>query len=109
MEQVAGTVAAPFDLRIPAAFAVAHAFDAMDDIDSAFVAYARAHALSAERDRLEGRVYDRSLVESRTRRLMELDWDAPLVVQAGEARRMERAEARIMRRLGLPNPWRGAT
>jgi probable rRNA maturation factor len=30
-------------------------------------------------------------------------------LQAGEARRMERAEARIMRRLGLPNPWRGAT
>ena len=86
MEQVAGTVAAPFDLRIPAAFAVAHAFDAMDDIDSAFVAYARAHALSAERDRLEGRVYDRSLVESRTRRLMELDWDAPMVEQAGEER-----------------------
>jgi len=33
---------------------------------------------------------------------------------AGEARRMERAEARIMRRLALPNPWkesggRGAT
>lgn len=27
---------------------------------------------------------------------------------AGEARRMERAEARVMRRLGLPNPWRGA-
>lgn len=26
---------------------------------------------------------------------------------AGEARRMERAEARIMRRLGRPNPWRG--
>jgi probable rRNA maturation factor len=26
---------------------------------------------------------------------------------AGEARRMERAEARVMRRLGLPNPWRG--
>ena len=22
---------------------------------------------------------------------------------------MERAEARVMRRLGLPNPWRGAT
>ena len=30
-------------------------------------------------------------------------------LQAGEARRMERAEARVMRRLGLPNPWRGAT
>jgi probable rRNA maturation factor len=30
-------------------------------------------------------------------------------LQAGEARRMERAEARIMRRLGRPNPWRGAT
>jgi probable rRNA maturation factor len=28
---------------------------------------------------------------------------------AGAARRMERAEARIMRRLALPNPWRGAT
>ncbi len=28
---------------------------------------------------------------------------------AGQARRMERAEARVMRRLGLPNPWRGAT
>jgi len=27
----------------------------------------------------------------------------------GEARRMERAESRIMRRLGRPNPWRGAT
>ena len=27
--------------------------------------------------------------------------------RAGEARRMERAEARIMRRLALPNPWRG--
>lgn len=26
---------------------------------------------------------------------------------AGEAQRMERAEARIMRRLGRPNPWRG--
>jgi probable rRNA maturation factor len=28
--------------------------------------------------------------------------------QAGPARRMEQAEARVMRRLGLPNPWRGA-
>ena len=27
---------------------------------------------------------------------------------AGEARRMERVEARAMHRLGLPNPWRGA-
>jgi probable rRNA maturation factor len=25
---------------------------------------------------------------------------------AGEARRMERAEARVMRRLGRPNPWK---
>jgi probable rRNA maturation factor len=30
-------------------------------------------------------------------------------LRAGEARRMERAEARVMRRLGLPNPWRGLT
>lgn len=28
-------------------------------------------------------------------------------IEAGDARRMERAEARVMRRLGLPNPWRG--
>lgn len=28
-------------------------------------------------------------------------------LRAGEARRMEQAEARIMRRLALPNPWRG--
>lgn len=27
---------------------------------------------------------------------------------AGEARRMERAEARVMRRLGRPNPWKPA-
>ncbi|MFM8518408.1 MAG: sulfotransferase, partial [Nevskiaceae bacterium] len=86
MEQVTSTDLAPFDLRIPAAFAVAHAFDALDDIDSAFAAYTRAHALSAERNRLEGRVYDRSLVESRTRRLMELDWGTPLTDEAGEAR-----------------------
>jgi probable rRNA maturation factor len=30
-------------------------------------------------------------------------------IAAGEARRMERAEARVMRRLGLPNPWRGGS
>lgn len=30
-------------------------------------------------------------------------------VHAGQARRMEQAEARVMRRLGRPNPWRGAT
>jgi tetratricopeptide (TPR) repeat protein len=86
MEQVTTNTLAPFDLRIPAAFAVAHAFDAMDDIDSAFAAYVRAHELSAERDRLEGRAYDRALVEARTRRLMEIDWGAPLTGAAGESR-----------------------
>ncbi|MBE9605258.1 rRNA maturation RNase YbeY [Acetobacteraceae bacterium H6797] len=30
-------------------------------------------------------------------------------IQAGDARRMEQAEARIMCRLGLPNPWRGVS
>jgi probable rRNA maturation factor len=30
-------------------------------------------------------------------------------LRAGEARRMERAETRAMRRLGRPNPWRGVT
>jgi probable rRNA maturation factor len=30
-------------------------------------------------------------------------------IDAGDARRMERAEARVMRRLGLPNPWRGVS
>ena len=28
--------------------------------------------------------------------------------QAGDARRMEQAEARILRRLGVPNPWKRA-
>jgi probable rRNA maturation factor len=28
--------------------------------------------------------------------------------QAGEARRMEMAEARILRRIGVPNPWKRA-
>jgi len=30
-------------------------------------------------------------------------------LHAGEARRMEQAESRVMRRLALPNPWRGTT
>jgi probable rRNA maturation factor len=30
-------------------------------------------------------------------------------LSAGEARRMEQAEARAMGRLRLPNPWRGAS
>jgi hypothetical protein len=33
-------------------------------------------------------------------------WPATTTSAAGQARRMERAEARVMRRLGLPNPWK---
>lgn len=62
----------PHDLRIPAAFCIAHALDANDDIDSAFNAYSRAHELSLQRDQLEGFRYDHSAEETRTHELIEL-------------------------------------
>ncbi len=63
---------APLDLRIPAAFAIAHAQDAASRFEEAFAAYARAHALSTARDETENRRYDRAGQEERTRRLREL-------------------------------------
>lgn len=65
------------DRRIPAAFVVAHAHDARDDIGAAFSAYEHAHALAIERDSAEGRSYDRDQVGRRASRIMALA-DAPL-------------------------------
>ena len=63
---------AHFDRRIPAAFAVAHAYDARDDIDAAFAAYEQAHALALERDRLENRSYEPARIDERRVRILEL-------------------------------------
>jgi tetratricopeptide (TPR) repeat protein len=63
---------ANLDLRIPAAFAIAHAHDARDDFESAMAAYERAHALALERDRQEQRGYEPAAVEQRMASLIEL-------------------------------------
>jgi tetratricopeptide (TPR) repeat protein len=63
---------ADLDRRIPAAFAVAHAHDARDEIDAAVAAYARAHELALQRDRIEGRRYDPAVERRLADRLMEL-------------------------------------
>lgn len=72
LRTLASRTDAPFDLRIPAAFSLAHAHDADDDIDAAFEVYGEAHRLALERDRQENRRYDRAGQEQRTRRLCEL-------------------------------------
>ncbi|WP_282008848.1 tetratricopeptide repeat-containing sulfotransferase family protein [Brevundimonas aveniformis] len=63
---------APLDRRIPAAFARAHALDADGKVEAAFTAYGLAHALSRERDRLEGRAYDHATAVDRARRIVAL-------------------------------------
>ena len=72
LEAIASRTDAPFDLRIPAAFSVAHAHDARHDIDAAFSAYQNVHAMALERDKAEGRSYDREGQEQRTHKLMTL-------------------------------------
>jgi tetratricopeptide (TPR) repeat protein len=63
----------PLDHRIPAAFALAHGLDARGDSDAAFRTYERAHALSRERHRREGRKsYDPALTAARMHRLTAL-------------------------------------
>lgn len=69
LARVARDPARPFDHRIPAAFAVAHAHDARGEIDQAFAAYQGAHALALERDRLEGRRFDVAAESRRAARL----------------------------------------
>jgi tetratricopeptide (TPR) repeat protein len=67
--RIAENPAAPLDSRIAAAFASGHAHDARGDEDAAMAAYGRAHELARERDRIEGRVYDRAAGEARAARL----------------------------------------
>lgn len=58
--------------RIAASFAVANAHDARGEIDVAFRAYSDAHQIALARDEAEGRAYDRSFVEKRADRIIEL-------------------------------------
>lgn len=72
LRAIAARSEAPFDYRIPAAFAVAHAADAgTGEVASAFAAYADAHELALARDAAEDRRYDRDGQAQRTRRLQE--------------------------------------
>jgi tetratricopeptide (TPR) repeat protein len=72
LEGIAARADAPHDFRIPAAFAVAQALDARDDVDGAFMAWSQAHELALARDRAEDRRYEREGQERRTQQLMEL-------------------------------------
>lgn len=83
LDAIAAREDAPFDFRIPAAFAIAHAHDAQENIDLAFDAYTRAHALALERDRVENRSYDREGQEQRTQRLRELFPGSPAIAELG--------------------------
>ena len=72
LEGIAARADAPYDFRIPAAFAVAQALDARNDVDGAFMAWAQAHELALARDRAEDRRYEREAQERRTQQLMQL-------------------------------------
>ena len=61
---------ASIDIRIPAAYALAHAYDARNDIDLAFAAYEKANALCAARNSADGASYDRALCEARTQSII---------------------------------------
>ena len=67
------------DYRISAIFAVAHAYDARGDYDTAFNAYEATHALARERDALERRSYDRSQDAARTERIVKLSELVPQI------------------------------
>jgi tetratricopeptide (TPR) repeat protein len=71
----------PLDRRIPAAFALGHAQDAAQDFDAAFASYQSAHGMCLERNRRDGRHYDRAAMERRTDRLLAL---FTRVVRAGD-------------------------
>jgi tetratricopeptide (TPR) repeat protein len=78
LRALAARADAPFDYRIPAAFAVAHDADARAEAEgeagvaAAFAAYSQAHELALARDAVEDRRYDRAGQERRTRLLQEL-------------------------------------
>lgn len=72
LESLTSDDARPLDQRIAAAFALAHALDADGKADEAFTAYDRAHAVAVERDRAEGRGYDRAAAADRARRIAAL-------------------------------------
>lgn len=69
---IAQSDAVPIDDRIAAAFAAAQVLDVRNDVDEAFAACEYAQALALERDRAEGRGYDREREETRVSRLISL-------------------------------------
>jgi tetratricopeptide (TPR) repeat protein len=62
------------DRRISAIFAIANAYDARGDIDTAFATYQGAHRLAVERDAIEKRSYDQAQDVARIQSIVEL-WE----------------------------------
>lgn len=77
LSRIATQAGAPADYRIPAAYALAHGFEARDELPRAFAALQYAHDLSLDRNRREGRVPDRAGVEARASRLRSLFGSVP--------------------------------
>lgn len=61
---------AHLDRRIPAAFTVAHALDARGTHGEAFEGYRAAHALARQRDQMESRRFETSMLERRRARIL---------------------------------------
>lgn len=76
LEELANADAVPAEHRATAMFALADAFDAGGDVDSAFDAYQRANRLRRERARSEGLGYDPAAMTARMDRIIEL-FDSP--------------------------------
>lgn len=79
--QLEALVASPthFDFRIPAAFSLAHAAEARDDLDAALAAFERAHALCLDRDTREERQHKPAEEAVRLGKLRQLAATAPAV------------------------------
>ena len=75
------------DYRVPAIYAIAHAYDARGDFDSAFATYAAAHKLALERDAMEKRSYDAAQEAARVQRIVELSEALPEVAPPANAPR----------------------
>lgn len=75
------------DHRITAMFAIAHAYDARGDFDSAFLTYQGAHALAFERDGIERRAHDMTQDAAKVERVAKLSETLPQIEQPGNAPR----------------------
>jgi tetratricopeptide (TPR) repeat protein len=75
------------DHRIMAMFAIAHAYDARGDVDSAFATYQGAHALAFERDAREQRTHDMARDAARVEQIAKVSQTLPEVAPPGNAPR----------------------